>query len=338
MNFVQRSKETLKTETNHASKRRGYGFWIGCFALSLGLPLLLYYGYCWGLWGRSSLLLQYVFQCNCPAASEEARYPDTVDVIVPACRYVSTRLLPSGRLLYVHEKRLWLTSTYLLDLQTDEKITIALPKGLFYFLTDNLLYVSSGEEYILDWINGKQYPIRKFANWRPNAYINGEVNLSVLAEALGEAKVVFFINDDGTIVALAPDFHIQPERNFFIRRLAFPGYELNRVEQFLHENNIVYQSIPASFPGEAVSLDGRFIARHDGIYLIETNQLIVRAYPSRLRGWTSDGRGVIYSSSGPCLIRTNFGILDDTACFFQVPQPVLKLKVPEEYLLPSESP
>lgn len=101
MNFVQQSKETLKTETGYTSKPRGYRFWLSCFTLLLGLPLLLYYGYCWGLWGRSSLLLQYLFQCSCPSASEEARYPEQVDVVVPACRYVTTRLLPGGRFLYI---------------------------------------------------------------------------------------------------------------------------------------------------------------------------------------------------------------------------------------------
>lgn len=118
----------------------------------------------------------------------------------------------------------------------------------------------------------------------------------------------------------------------------YTRFRYRGVEQFLSENSIVYQSIPASFPDEAVSPDGRFIALHDGIYLVETNQKIVDAYPSRLRGWAYDSRGVIYSSDGPCPIQTNFGILDDSVCFFQVPQPVIKLKVPEEYLLPATTP
>jgi len=328
----------MSTETNQSPKQRGYRIWLIRIALLLGLPLLFYYGYCWGWWGRSSLLLQYLFQCGCSVASNEARYPEQVDVIVPACRYASTRLLPSGRLLYVQEKWFLYSSAYLLDLQTDKKITIALPKGPFYFLTDNLVYVSSGEEYILDWANEKQYPIQKFVYSRPDAYVDGDANLRLLAEALHRAKYVFLINDIDTVVALASDFVVNPEHNFITDRFDIPGFGTNRMEQFLSENSIVYQSIPANFPGEAVSPDGRFIALHDGIYLVETNQKIVDAHPSRLRGWIYDSRRVIYSSDGPCLIQTNFLIFDDTACFFEVPQPVLKLKVPEEYLLPAEIP
>ncbi len=324
-------------ETSQPSKR-GYRFWLGCLTLLVGVPLLFYYGYCWGLWGRGNLLLQYLFQCSCPAVSGEARYPEQVDVVIPACRYENTRLLPSGRLLYVREKRLGLTSTYLLDLQTNEKITIRLPKGPFYFLTDSLVYVSSGDEYILDWTNKKQYPIQKFVYLYPDAYVDGEVNLELLAEALHRAEYVFLINDNDTVVALGPDFPASSDHSFLTGWFDVPSFDSDRVKQFLSENSIVYQSIPANFPDEAVSPDGRFIARHDGIYLMETEQKIVDAYPSRMRGWTSDSQGVIYSSSGPCLIQTNFGFLDDFVCWFQVPQPVLKLKVPKEYLISTQTP
>jgi len=333
-----KTMKIMQSETSHTSKQRGFRFWIIRIALLLGLPLLFYYGYCWGLWGRNSLLLQYLFQCGCPVASNEARYPEQVDVIIPACRYVNTRLLPSGRFLYVRENRFLLSSTYLLDLQTNEKITIKLPKGHYYFLTDSLLYVSSSEEYILDWMKEKQYSIRKFVYLHPEAAVGGNVNLRLLAEALHGAKYVFLINDDDTVVALASDFPASPEHSFITGWFDIPGFGTERVKQFLSENSIVYQSIPANFPDEAVSPDGRFIALHDGIYLVETNQKIVNAYPSRLRGWIYDSRGVIYSSDGPCLIQTNFGILDDSVCVFQVPQPVLNLKVPKEYLLPQEIP
>lgn len=230
------------------------------------------------------------------------------------------------------------SSTFLIDLHTEERIAFKHPGGPFYFLTDSLVYVSSSEEHILDWANEKQFPIQKFVYSRPDAYVNGNANLRLLAEALFGAKYVFLINDIDTVAALASDFLVNPDHNFTTDRFDIPGFSTDRMEQFLQENSIVYQSIPANFPGEAVSPDGRFIALHDRIYLIETNQKIVDAYPSRLRGWIYDSRRVIYSSDGPCLIQTNFGILDDSACFFQVPQPVLLLKVPEEYLPPTQTP
>ena len=151
--------KTLQAETHSTTKRRGFRFWISRFALVFGLGVLFYYGYCFGLWGRSSLLLQYLFQCSCPVTSEEARYPKQVDVIVPACRPARARLSPSGRFLYVREDKSGITTAYLLDLQTMKRIDVT--NQLFSsFLTDELWFVESGlEYYITDPTTGMQYPI-----------------------------------------------------------------------------------------------------------------------------------------------------------------------------------
>lgn len=109
------------TSANRISVQRRYYFWLGVFSrlgLLIALPLLLYYGYCWGLWGRNSLLLQYLFQCSCPPASEEARYPNEVDVIVSACPQARVRLSPSGHLLHVSEEKSGSVTAYLLNLHT----------------------------------------------------------------------------------------------------------------------------------------------------------------------------------------------------------------------------
>src|SRR5687767_15021398 len=120
--------KTSQTETTSTTKWRGCRFWLSCFTLLLGLPVLFYYSYCWGWWGRNSLFPQYLFQCSCPVASEEARYPMQVDIVVPACHYLSSTsspsLSPSGRLLHVRTKRFWHFSSYLLDLQTMERIDV----------------------------------------------------------------------------------------------------------------------------------------------------------------------------------------------------------------------
>src|SRR5688572_12066667 len=162
--FRMNTMKTMQTETDPASKRRGWSFWLSRFALLLGLGVLFYYGYCWGWWGRSSLLLQYLFQCSCPAASEEARYPDNVDVIISACSNVgaSVRLLPSGRFLYMREENSGFASAYLFDLQTLERIRVT-DQSFSSFLTDDLWFVESGiENYLIDRTIGKQYPIKIF--------------------------------------------------------------------------------------------------------------------------------------------------------------------------------
>ncbi|MCC6301010.1 MAG: hypothetical protein IT314_17110 [Anaerolineales bacterium] len=120
----------VKKESFNPPKPRGYLFSLTRLTLLLGLPLLIYYGYCWGWWGRNSLLLQYLFQCSCPAASEEARYPEYVDVLVPACKNQGALLSPSGRLLSVQEEESGIISSYLLNLQTNEKKPVALKQYL----------------------------------------------------------------------------------------------------------------------------------------------------------------------------------------------------------------
>jgi len=325
------------TETTYPPKQRGYQFWIIRFALLLGLPLLLYYSYCWGLWGRSSLLLQFLFQCGCPVASNEARYPEQVDVLVHACRHTSSRLSPSGRFLYVRDETFGFTSAYLLDLQSMQRIEVT-TQPFSSFLTDDLWFVESGvDDYIMDRNIEVQYPVPQFEYSRPDAAINGETNLTLLAESLRRVDDVFLVGaSTDTVVALASDFRTYPERNFTADRFDIPDFNM---ERFLQENNIAHQIVLPDYPDEVVSPDGKFIARPDGIYLVEPNQKILDGYSLSVRGWTDDGRGVVYSHAfGRCLIRISLPFGDDTACFVRVPQPVLLLKVPDQYLLSAPVP
>jgi hypothetical protein len=242
-----------------------------------------------------------------------------------------------------------------LDLQTGEETPFPLPeKSGFYFLTDNLLYVSIGygaEEYVLDRTTGDKYQIRSFSSLLPHAFEGGNANLILLAGALRQAKYVFFRDYDDTIVALDPDFPSSAKNNFVIDRFDIPGENPNRTEQFLKVNNIVYQTLLPDFPGEVVAPNGRFIARPDGIHSAENGQKIVEGYSASsfyrgysgnyfsARGWTYDSSSAIYSRFlTPCLIETTFFIFDDYGCYIEVPQPLLKLKVPEEYLSHSQTP
>ena len=337
---------TLPTKTSNTAKQWRFRFWIVGFTILLVSPFLLYYGYCWGLWEKNSLLLQYYFQCNCPASSEEWRYPKEVDVIISACRNGGVRLSPSGRFIYVREENSELTSTYLLDLQTNDEVPINLPEGDMYFLTDDLIYIFvwfgrgyEGGEHIFDRTTDTMYSIQSFIHLQPNAYSYGKLDPTVLFKALLQVEKVFLIDPPyQPVIALSSDFQTQPEQSFIFEASALSGDHTNLLEQFLRENNITYYHIPANFPHEAISPDGRLLARDDGIYLVEMDQMIVKAPLSFVRGWTYDGRGVIYAASHRCLLRLGLPFGDDTWCEIEVPQPVLLLKVPEEYLVPQEVP
>lgn len=329
----------MEVKSTNPSKQRGARTWISCLSILLTLPILLYFGYCWGIWGRQSLLLQYLFQCNCPAASEKARYPSSMEVIISACHtanvYIS--LSPSGRFLYLRKEENGLASAELLDLQTRDKVDV-IDQSFSSFLTDDLLLIEGGVgSYIVDITNGTQYPIKTFRFWQENAYVDGTPNLELLASALQQGKKVFYTQNNDVVVVLRSEFPMNLEQNFTFGRIDIPGWDSDRVEQFLQENHIVYQTVLAFFPHEAISSDGRFIARDDGIYLAQTNQRIAEAPISLVKGWTYDNRGVIYASSR-CLFQIGFPFADDTACFRRVPQPVIMVKLPEKYLSSSEVP
>ena len=335
--------KTLQPISKDNSKGKGRRFWLGCFTILLVSPFLLYYGYCWGLWGRNSLLLQYLFQCNCPALCEEARYPKDVDVIVPACNNAVVMLFPNGRRLYMLEKNSEIPSSYLLDLQTKEKTPIGSKEGYFHFLENDIVYVGGKGEYILDGATGLQYPIQSFSQLHPNAFSNGYVDTELLVRALSQSDEVFLIDAaSDPVIAISSDFRINPEHNFIVYSYDLPEYWANPMEEFLHQNGIVYKYAAARFPSkslptEVASPDGKFIARDDGIHLAETNQMIVNAPIPGVRGWTYDGRGVIYSSRR-CLFQIGLPFADDRACFRWVSEPVFMLKIPNEYLLPGKSP
>jgi hypothetical protein len=348
-------RRALKMSTSQTKLR----IWIGFFAMIMGVGVVVFYSYCFGLWGRQIPLFQYLFQCNCPGFSEEWRYPKQVDIIVSACRNTGMRISPSGRLalVYVGQEIDGKLSTFLLDLATREEIPLTLPEGSIYFLNDELIYIfvhydhsHEGGEHILDLRTNTMYPIQKFVYWRPGSFIDGNADLNKLAESLQDAENVYYIRDGRLLVALPKDFAANPNQAFLSGASDIPyNGDVNRVEPFLYEYNISYKYIPPIFPGEAISPNGKFIARHDGIYSAATNQKIVdgykfswyyRSYSGQylsLRGWKYDSSGAIYSQFiGPCLLEP-WG-LDGPGCIWEVPQPLLLLKVPEEYLSSTRTP
>jgi hypothetical protein len=343
------TRKPSQTETP-TTKQRGYRFWLPRITLLLGLPLVFYCGYCWGLWGRNSLLLQYLFQCGCPVVSSELRYPNAVDVVVPACKYLESLHSPSGRLIYVLAEGSGTTSTYLLNIETGEKILFTLPdEGSSYFLTDDLVFHSfyGDDEYILDIPTGIKHSIQDAKQLEPSIYSMGNIAPHLLLDALSTADQIFLIKDVfQPVVVLSSDFRNHPEHSFTFNALDFSADETNPVEGFMREYDVPYLYIPGRYPGELISPDGRFIARADGIYLTTIEEKIIEGYSGpggkyfAVRGWAYDNSGALYSKSiihWPCLIEGPT-ISDVPLCIFKVPQPLLLLKIPEEYITSTQTP
>lgn len=93
--------------------------WLGITVLTLSW---LYWSWCWGWWGQNKLL-QYIFQCRCPAVSEEARYAEDVDIVIAACLYPASasKPSPSGRFVTIatqDSKQEWMLYDEYLDALT----------------------------------------------------------------------------------------------------------------------------------------------------------------------------------------------------------------------------
>lgn len=325
---------------NNIFKWPGFRSWATSFVVAIGVGILFYYGYCFGFWGRGSLLLQHLFQCNCPALSEAWRYSKEVDVIVSACRQAWVELSPSGHFLSVREKD---ADPYVVDLQNNNKLSLALPqKAGFYFLTDTLLFVSFSynENYVVDRVENTWYPLPRFMYVYPAAYIHGSADPTILANALAQSKYVFFREYDDTIIALDSDFPASGEKNLLINRFDIPGEALDRMEKFLKQNDIGYIPVDSALPQESLSSYGRFIARKDGIYLAKTNQKIVAgARYLAVGGWVNDRRVLYFANNKPCLWDFWIPMIDDgPSCSIYVSQPAIILNVPEEYLSAKSTP
>lgn len=318
--------------TNHAR-----GWWAaGCAVLLFLVPVALYFGWCWGWWGRGSLWLQYLLQCNCPAASEQSRYPDSVEVIVSACQQRLVELSPGGRYLAVKSSAP--AASYFLDFPSSV-IVDAPSLANSSFVTDDLLLFPSPtpEYYLLDWQAKAQIEIVRLWPFRvPGGQSeDGVPDPTVLLPLLQSTEKLHLLW--GRLVVL--DGRLGPEsedRNYLIEEPVWldGSRDGELLRAFLEEHNIEYHERSGRVGLDWPSHTGTFVARADGIYLVETGEQISEMYsPSKglftIAGWVFDDRGVVLDGGGVYLMR--FTLFEADMRFGFVRQPVLMLKVPPRY-------
>jgi hypothetical protein len=301
-------------------------------AVALGA---LYWTYCWGWWGQHRLL-QLLFQCSCPAASEEARYPETVDVLFSACTrpWLYGNLSPSGRFVLASLAQPT-RGFYRYDFQTGRLQSDPWPPAT-YFLTDELgikikLDDQTGaESYYLYDLNGNKL---MQLNWievkRDHSFaVNA---LSVFQSA--EKVYILQVGSAALAVALAPDYSHQPEANFVFGRYSDYETSLKEINKILQDNQIKFE-IPAS---REISPNGLFKYNFGHIDLVAEKRTITEGYQGYnfyRQGWVYQDRGVILQSNPVYLIGTCCDVFISPT-FFPIPQPILLLKVPKEYLSPA---
>ena len=313
--------------------------WIRWTFLGLAAPILaiglLYWGYCWHWWGRDSLLLQYLFQCRCPSASEATRYPHFT-VLVSACRNAWIHdMSPTGRSLVVETETIP-SQILFIDLRTHReqilpfdpirvsRISSIDDQRFFIRLARNTGYVVYNQQ------RSSQVPI----SWREFDEQDAK-GLDLLQQA---AEV--FVFDQETLV-LAPNYVQHSDDNVVFRASSSAGQEQTNAQ--LTIAGISYKHIrppyqPGNRPDIRYSPDGRFYALPDGIYDATTNEHLIRTSLPMFQGqgnfsplgWMDGQRGVVYRA-GTAYVVDNSNDYAVPYAWFPAPQPQLLLDLPEEF-------
>jgi len=281
-------------------------------------------------------ILLTVLCCNLPGeilfwkfcTEQDREIPPNTEVIVSACKRPNATGVPGGEVLFVHEGRGG--RVYLLDLRTGEKRKVPkdqllVNKGIFLssklvWLEDNIVRTgqpSYVHHYILDLTNGQRYellnldrlPRLEDGKFDPKNYTYFQ-----------SAKQVFVHYAENTLIALSSDFRDNPNG-----RVVFSAMEDGEsLVQLMVDLGVGYENVDIRFrysdDFRVSSPSGKYFAHYDGIYLSETNSLIVP-----IRGFTSwyyDESGIAVEIPGSC----EFDFLVN--CFYYVSGPIIKLHLP----------
>lgn len=291
-----------------------------------GLAYIVYTGWCWGKWGRNARWMHYLFECRCPAASEEARR-EPFKVIASACDQPHLQdVSPSGRYIVISKGAAH--SRFLLDMETGRSQEVQVG-GISRFLSDTLLMTRLQEgTFLLDLAEGSLTPAIYIDDLQTGS-VSEQVRL-----ALKNASQAYMAGE--YFVALAPDYKHASEGNVVIRISSNIDWEL--LEPILEEYGLTYILVSSRNTGRVYgalySHDGQLFADENGIHAESTGQLVSpdgqtvdRGFG--MAGWVNNDRAVIYGRGGYGYVMDGGGTFSPS--FLPYPLPILLLEVPPEY-------
>jgi hypothetical protein len=146
-------------------------------------------------------------------------------------------------------------------------------------------------------------------------------------------------------LALAADPRDGMAKNYLLR---YPEGRLSTeaIKKLFSENNIDYEIsdlcwVPAPREKECVSHNGHFVAKYDKIRTLEGQPItsLTKKYRPLSTGvygigWSHNDDGFYMKLGRRYIIESGWL----TPAYFPIPQPIVKLKVPEDYLQPTPSP
>ncbi len=297
-----------------------------CYAF-LGFLVVVFAGCAW--------LYRQVFpDCNAPLENP------SLEVIISGCRNPHLRSTsPDGTyMVYGTEERhggLWLR-----NLITGEEQRLSAASD--YWISSELLLQETKHEGVREFqiSNVKtrsQTPLRSILAI-PDATSRLDNGTLVFSpEVLSwfqQAETVYYAPDSLSIaIALAGDFKSRPQENYVLATSANYPRDSDAIAKFLTENKIQYTEIHRGFDSEhpLPSHDGRFVAvgsritTPGGEMLVQTTE-----YIEPIAGWASDDSGVYFQPAGVSNAPILFPLFRPG-----IAQPILKLRLPPEYLTPT---
>lgn len=244
--------------------------------------------------------LQYLFQCRCPHISEQARFPEQAQVLVSACQ------------------------------EESEKQTVLSPMLNAGFIggyrLNNVWWIGrSGSEFVL--INAQE---RRSLTVPGRFLLNGAQLEPATIEQLQRADNIFRL----TALHLHAVVSLESARE--IEGIVLTAEDDNYLLSELIKSSVAPKWAESS-SGFLISRNARFLYR-GGIRLGEGEQRIVDGSELGGRlfavGWTEDDRGALLEGNNSLyLYGGGFQVVVPTGPL--VPQPILLLRVPSEYLPPS---
>lgn len=204
-----------------------------------------------------------------------------------------------------------------------------------YWLNDSLVLQTTGgsdnwQFLVYDLTDGTKTPLQ---------WIYGRHNFTRVLPAFQQAEIVYFAPDkrDNFAIALMPNFKDLPASNYVLTLPpTFQGGlgEEESIVNFLQDNHIPYIELRSKYFYRSPPLpshDGRLVAKASRI-TDQAGNIIVQPTDSLspITGWAHDDSGVYLQhpmTGGPVSVMTPF-------LLWPKDQPILKLKVPLQYLSP----
>lgn len=273
----------------------------------LSLLWLVYWSWCWGWWGRNNLWLQYFFQCACPSISEQARFPTQSEVLVSGCQDESTKQAILSQML-----------------------NAGFVGG--YHIAKNWWIGRSVNDYVIVNPTNGSFAVPKYT------FTQGVALDPTILELIQKAKNVYWQQDLGILLALS-----SMETPGSGGSIVLTSQDDTPLSRELLRNQISLELSINGTPYDTVGSWGTVISRNrlflyrGGIRLVAGDKLIVDGSELAGRffavGWAESERGALLEGNNSLyLYGGGFQVVVPTGPV--VPQPILLLRVPVEYLPP----